>query len=335
MAERDEQFSELQLDLAGTRLRRAREAAGMSRSDIAAITKIAERHLASIEADNFGALASRAYAVGFSRNYARAVGLDEQDIAQSVRDELDGLNATANGQQPLTFEPGDPARVPTSRTAWVAALGAFAVVAAFGAVWRNYYAPAVSLPDLASDQPIAAAPAPAQPVPIIPAAMQGPVVLTALDRAVWVKVYDDSGQQLMQKEMAQGETYTIPEAASGPMIATARPDALQVTVGGRAVPKLSDGRGALKDVPISAAALLARPVASPQTGALSQPGAATAAPPQPLTQSSGPRRDMAPARQSAEAVSAGSPASLALPPATSAEPRAAAPQAPQSSTVSQ
>ena len=306
----------------------------MSRSDIAAITKIAERHLASIEADDFGALASRAYAVGFSRNYARAVGLDEQDIAQSVRDELDGLNAAANGQQPLTFEPGDPARVPTSRMAWVAALGAFAVVAGFGVVWRNYYAPAVSLPDFTSDQPIAAAPV--TPVPIIPAAMQGPVVLTALDRAVWVKVYDDSGQQLMQKEMAQGETYTLPETASGPMIATARPDALQVSVGGRTVPKLSDGATALKDVPISAAALLARPAAAPQNAALSQPGAATVVAPQPLlTQSNGLRRDAAPARQATEAVTAGSPASLALPPATSAEPRAAAPQAPQSSTVSQ
>ncbi len=331
MAERDEQFSELQLDLAGTRLRRAREAAGMSRSDIAAITKIAERHLASIEADNFGALASRAYAVGFSRNYARAVGLDEQDIAQSVRNQLDGLDAAANGQQPLPFEPGDPARVPTSRTAWVAALGAFAVVAAFGAVWRNYYAPAVSLPDLATVQPIAAAPA--KPVPIIPAAMQGPVVFTALDKAVWVKVYDDAGQQLMQKEMVQGETYTLPETASGPMIATARPDALQVSVGGRAVPKLSDGRGALKDVPISAAALLARPVAAPQTDALSQPGAATVAPPQTLMRSNGPQRDAAPVRQETGAVTAGSPPSL--PPATSAEPRATAPQAPQSSTVSQ
>ena len=334
MAERDEQFSELQFDHVGSRLRRAREAAGMSRSDIAAITKIAERHLASIEADDFGALASRAYAVGFSRNYARAVGLDEQDIAQSVRDELDGLNAAANGQQPLTFEPGDPARVPTSRTAWVAALGALALVAVFGAVWRNYYAPAVSLPDLASGQPIAAAPA--EPVPIIPAALQGPVVLTALDRAVWVKVYDDAGQQLMQKEMAQGETYTLPETASGPMIATARPDALQVSVGGRAVPKLSDGRTALKDVPISAAALLARPAAAPQTGALSQPGAAMVAPPPPLTQSTASRRDAAaPARQATEAVTAGSPASLAAPPPPSTEPRAAAPQAPPSSTVSQ
>ncbi len=65
MAEAHEDVAELPLDPAGVRLRRAREAAGLSRADIAARTKIAERHLASIEEGNFAALASRAYAVGF------------------------------------------------------------------------------------------------------------------------------------------------------------------------------------------------------------------------------------------------------------------------------
>jgi cytoskeleton protein RodZ len=337
MAERDEQFSELPSGNPGARLRRARESAGMSRGDIAALTKIAERHLASIEADNFGALASRAYAVGFSRNYARAVGLDESEIAQSVRDELDGIDAASRGEQPSTFEPGDPARVPTSRTAWVAAIGALAVIAVFGFVWRNYYAPAVSLPNLVQDKPIAAAPPAPAPATLAPAS-QGPVVLTALDQAVWVKVYDSAGQQLMQKEMALGESYTLPADANGPMIATARPDALQISVGGQVVPKLSDASTAVKDVPIDAAALLARAAPAPQSGAALPAGAASLAPPKPAAPRAAPRQSPSPA---GKPVAAESPAPVAAAerpaaaPAAGGEPIALVVPPPQSSTVSQ
>ena len=67
MSESEQDTTELPLDGAGVRLRRARETAGQNLADIAARTRIAERHLKSIEAGNFTALASRAYAVGFSR----------------------------------------------------------------------------------------------------------------------------------------------------------------------------------------------------------------------------------------------------------------------------
>ena len=120
MAESDEGLIELPLDGAGTLLRRAREAAGLQLSDIAARTRIAERHLVSLETGNFAAMASRAYAVGFARSYARALGLDEHAIAQSVRDDLDGQEPSSDRYQPAAFEPGDPARVPSGRIAWIA-----------------------------------------------------------------------------------------------------------------------------------------------------------------------------------------------------------------------
>ena len=69
----------------GQRLRGEREAAGLSRADVAARTRIAERHIQAIEEDRFGDFASSTYAVGHSRAYARAVGLDEQAIARDVR----------------------------------------------------------------------------------------------------------------------------------------------------------------------------------------------------------------------------------------------------------
>src|SRR5579864_9237382 len=110
MAEQDLQPPEAPLDefvTVGARLRHARETMGLTRADIAARTKIAERHLAAIEEERFTDLASSTYAVGFSRAYARTVGLDEREVAQAVRDKIDLDDGTGAPPKP-TFEPGDP-----------------------------------------------------------------------------------------------------------------------------------------------------------------------------------------------------------------------------------
>jgi hypothetical protein len=69
----------------------------------------------------------------------------------------------------------------------------------------------------------------------------------------------------MQKEMARGERYVVPADANGPQLWTGRPDALAITIGGRAVPKLAAEEQVMRDVPVSAAALRARarPAAQP------------------------------------------------------------------------
>ncbi|MGE3691522.1 MAG: helix-turn-helix domain-containing protein [Novosphingobium sp.] len=282
MAERDIDFSELPLESAGALLRRAREEAGLSRSDISARTKIAERHLTSIEDGNYGALASRAYAIGFARSYARAIGLDEMEIAAHVREDLQSIEPQTERRATMAFEPGDPARVPTSRLAWLAALGALATMLVAAWFWRDYYMPGATLPDLAENE--SPAPASNEPQPPVAGAQaaQGPVVFTALEPGIWVRFYDASGTQLMQKLMEQGETYTVPADANGPMVRTARPDALQVTIDGRVVPKLSERQMIVSDLPVTAAALLARSAdspaaASPSPAAAPQPRASPAA----------------------------------------------------------
>jgi cytoskeletal protein RodZ len=172
MIESDLEHSELPLDGVGTRLRRAREAAGLSITDVAARTRIAERHLATIEAGKFHALASRAYAIGFTRNYAREVGLDEEEILRDVRAEFDGQEHLADRYQPAAFEPGDPARVPPARLALIAALSALAVLIAGYIFWRSFYTPAVPLPDLATEASDSAGmPAAATAAPSMPAAI--------------------------------------------------------------------------------------------------------------------------------------------------------------------
>jgi cytoskeleton protein RodZ len=282
MSESDELFTELPLDSVGTRLKRARDTAGLSLADVSARTKIAERHLLSIETDNFGALASRAYVVGFARSYARVVGLDEKVIAEAVRNSLDGLGPSAASErhQIDSFELGDPARVPGARLAWLAAAVALAAILAGFVYWRSYYVPAQSLPELTSDP----APTPPQAVAAqaaVPQPVNGPVVFTALEPEIWVKFYNNTGQQLMQKQMALGETYTVPADAAGPMVWTGRPDALQITVGGQPVPKLAETEGRVKDVPVSAAALLARG-ATPAPQPAAQPAPAASPAPVPL-----------------------------------------------------
>ena len=72
----------------GQRLREAREAKGLSLEQVAAETRIQERYLTVIEAGDFAALPSRTYAIGFTRTYARTLGLDEHEATDQVRAEL-------------------------------------------------------------------------------------------------------------------------------------------------------------------------------------------------------------------------------------------------------
>ena len=89
------------------------------------------------------------------------------------------------------------------------------------------------------------------------------MVFTALDEA-WVRFYTPEGP-LSEMLMARGDTYTLPANANQPMLRTGRPDALQITIGGRPVPRLAEEEQVVTDVPISAQALLARgrPAAPP------------------------------------------------------------------------
>jgi transcriptional regulator with XRE-family HTH domain len=243
----------------GDQLRAAREAQGLSLGDISAQTRVAERHLISIEENRFAQLAAPTYAIGFSRAYARAVGLDEGDIAARVRRELDAQPHARPAPTP-SFEPGDPARVPPSRIAWLAGLSAVVVVGLLVAYWSNFLSPEGALPSLLPDGTQTSAAVAAAPRTSAPqqAAAAGPVVLTASAPRVWVKVTDASGAQLFQKELAQGESWTVPPEAQAPQLRTARPDKLQITVGGRALPPLGDKPEVISGVLLTPAALIQR-----------------------------------------------------------------------------
>jgi cytoskeleton protein RodZ len=253
MADEVVEEAELPLDNVGARLRRAREAKGLGLAQVAAKTRIPERLLDAIEQGNFSALPARAYAVGFSRSYA--VGLDDLEIAEAVRSELAEQYVEPPRRVP-SFEPGDPARVPPSRLAWLAGLAALALLIAGLFFWRSYFLPGGELPSILPQEAETPASVPSAQAPQPPAS--GPVVFTALADGVWVKFYDGTGTQLMQKQMASGESWTVPGDVPGVRIWTARPDQLAITIGGQPVPPLSDFQRTMKDVPVDAASLLAR-----------------------------------------------------------------------------
>ena len=261
----------------GQRLRAAREARGLSLAQVAAETRIPQRHLQTIETGDFTALPARTYAISFAKNYARMVGLDADEVAADVRGELNALDP-APRSRPVGFEPGDPARVPSRALVWFSIGAVIVLLAGLFAFYMTYLSPAAELPSLVDEQEAAQAAAVAQrqreAATPAPAATGGEVVFTALEPDIWVKFYDADGLQLMQKQMAMGERYPIPAEAEGPQLWTGRPDALSITVGGRPVPKLAEQQRIMKDVPVSAEALLAR--AAPPAPATAP--AATASP---------------------------------------------------------
>jgi cytoskeletal protein RodZ len=73
-----------EMELIGARLNQARTTANLALQDIADRTKISLRFLAAIENDDFSALPGRVYIFGFTRAFARAVGIDEESLLAAL-----------------------------------------------------------------------------------------------------------------------------------------------------------------------------------------------------------------------------------------------------------
>lgn len=249
-------------DGVGPQLRAAREKKGLTVEQVAAETRISQHHIRAIEEGDFSQLPGRTYAIGFAKNFAKVVELDQQDVADMVRAEL---NAHGPPEQPArqTFEPGDPARAPSRTLVWLSVFGVAMLLAGLFAAVRTMFQPAAELPSLveqqeAEEQRLAREQTAAEAQPDAAQSPSGPVVFTATEEPVWVRFYDAEGRRLMETEMAEGETYTVPDDVEGPQLWTGRPDALEITIGGREIPRLATEMTTLQDVPVDAASLLAR-----------------------------------------------------------------------------
>jgi cytoskeleton protein RodZ len=276
---------------AGARLRAAREALRLDLAHIAAETRIPVRHLEAIESGNFEGLPSRAYAIGFSRTYAKAVGLDPAAMTETVRGEL--ADGSMRRVVPSSgMEPGDPARLPSSGLAWAGAFAAVVLAVGAFAFYNSYFGAGTEPGSLLTPAAPAAPVAQASPSPAA-TMTAGEVVLTALEDNIWLRLYEEGGERLIERTLKQGETVLVPADAADPRLNTGRPDAIAITVGGKPVARLEETPSTVSGAPVSAAALLARPTAvvAPSDGAVAANTAGPSAPRQPASAA---RRDPAP-----------------------------------------
>jgi cytoskeleton protein RodZ len=219
----------------GERLRAAREQHGISLEDVAAQTRIPQRHLVSIEAAEWDSLPAPTYTIGFAKNYAAVVGLDRAEIGDQLREEMGGQRFATTSAD--VFEPADPRRTMPKPLVIGAVIAAVLLIALMSFLNRR----SLEEPDqnaainaAASNAPAPSAqPAPAPPPPV-PAS--GQVVLTAAGPA-WIQV-TDQGKALFEGELQPGQAYTVPATVTAPMLKVGKPEALKVTVGTITVPQV-------------------------------------------------------------------------------------------------
>jgi transcriptional regulator with XRE-family HTH domain len=252
----------------GERLRAAREKQGLSLEDVAAQTRIPQRHLASIETAEWDSLPAPTYTIGFAKNYAGIVGLDRAEIGDQLREEMGGQRfATMSAD---VFEPADPRRTMPKSLVIGAVIAAVLLIALMSFLNRRSLDQTEPNAVAAANESAPAAPAAPSPAP--PAA-SGQVVLTATGPA-WVQV-TDQGTTLFQGELQPGQVYTVPATAKAPMLKAGKPEALKVTVGTTAVPQVGPA-GKVTTVSLLPADLLKAPAASASPPA---PRATVSAPP--------------------------------------------------------
>ncbi|EAQ29120.1 hypothetical protein NAP1_00070 [Erythrobacter sp. NAP1] len=258
-------------DTAGGRLREAREAKRLDLAHVAAETRIPLRHLEAIESGDYASLPSRTYAIGFTRNYARVVELDPEQIVGMVREELADGQARQSAMQG-GMEPGDPAKLPSSGLAWFGGIAALIFAIGAFAFASTYFGAGADLPSLiaqdetaadtadaagetelaANDEGAADATGATAPLP------DGQVVFTATGEGAWVRFYEEGGERLYEGVMEEGDTYEVPLDADDPRLNTGRPNVFEITINGQTVPPLAEEMVPVGNAPVSAAALLAR-----------------------------------------------------------------------------
>ena len=240
----------------GERLKAAREKKKLSLEDVAAQTRIPQRHLASIETGEWDSLPAPTYTIGFAKNYAGVVGLDRAEIGDQLREEMGGQRFATTSAD--VFEPADPRRTMPKSLVIGAVIAAVLLIIVMSVLNRR----SLDESEPATNEAVAAnvAAPQASPAPTPPPVPAGQVVLTATAPA-WVQV-TDHGATLFQGELQPGQAYTVPPTAIAPMLKAGKPEALKVTVGTTAVPQIGPA-GKVTTVSLLPADLLKTPAAAP------------------------------------------------------------------------
>ena len=265
MAKRDtdieaenEELVEAEAPTVGERLRAAREQKKMRLEDIAAQTRIPQRHLEALERSEWDALPAPTYTTGCAKSYASAVGLDRTEISDQLRAEMGGQRFMTSTAE--TFEPADPRR--TMPKSLVIGTIVAVIVLVILMSWLNQR----SLQPSDETSNIAAAPAPAAvttpAVRTAPVSAAGqPVVLTASD-PVWLQVSEKGGATLFSGTLQAGQTYAVPPTATAPVLKTGKPEALRINVGNQVAPAVGPPAKKVSNVSLLGTDLMKGPSAA-------------------------------------------------------------------------
>ena len=240
----------------GERLKAAREKKKLSLEDVAAQTRIPQRHLASIETGEWDSLPAPTYTIGFAKNYAGVVGLDRAEIGDQLREEMGGQRFATTAAD--VFEPADPRRTMPKSLVIGAVVAALLLIIVMSVLNRRSLDQSEPATNDAVAANVAAPQAPPAPTP--PPVAAGQVVLTATAPA-WIQV-TDHGTTLFRGELQPGQTYAVPPTATAPMLKAGKPEALKVMVGTTAVPQIGPA-GKVTTVSLLPADLLKSPAAAP------------------------------------------------------------------------
>ena len=234
------------METVGSTLREARKSKGLGLNDLEEITKIRVRYLEALEEDDYEKLPGHTYAIGFIRTYARALGLDPQEAADSFKamvakpdqPELKPLNPV----MPTSLQP----RRGISRGVIISVLCLLALLTLFGvdSVWKKGQ---TTLPPVepVSKTPVVSTPAdipqpktePAPPVqtPITPETSELSLDILFTGRC-WLIINAD-GQKVFEGELREG-TKNIKAKDKIELVSVGSAGAIQLTLNGKQLPSL-------------------------------------------------------------------------------------------------
>nr|WP_294505094.1 helix-turn-helix domain-containing protein [uncultured Rhodopila sp.] len=278
---------------AGADLREARERLGWSLEEVAASLRIRLPHLEALEDGRISQLPGNAYAVAFMRTYARALGLDDEEVVRRFKAEA----AEVGRRTELVF----PIPMP-QRGLPAGAILLLGIVLAIG-VYTGWYrlsgegrlpaetviaiperlaplaeqalpppatetaaaeAPRVNLAGAAP--PIVSIPVEDPPVPVVtpsvgsaqaatvvPGAADSRIVLRASADA-WILLKDHSGSVLLNRVLKTGETWPVPPRPDL-LLTTGNAGGTEILVDGVLAPALGGSGGVRRDLPLDPQAI--------------------------------------------------------------------------------
>lgn len=191
---------------AGTKLRAAREALGLSLEQVAKDTRIRVEYVAALETMNVNLIPGKAYAKAYLRSYVKFLGLTEEELVVQYENESARLREDASDQ----IRNPDSKPAPERPWFWAAMLG---VVCAAFVGWRAMQdgqpdaPPARPAPQVeARNTPPAPAPAPA----VVAEDPWGPSEQVVAIRAkvpAWLEVRGPDGTIFESRTLQAGEAY--------------------------------------------------------------------------------------------------------------------------------